>query len=51
MRYEVCNGHVACEDERDRTCEQAEHDQRRGAVILANRNSSMSASGLRSATL
>src|SRR5215472_6777742 len=27
VRYEVCDGHVACQDERDRTCEQAEHDQ------------------------
>src|SRR6516225_3359429 len=27
VRYEVCEGHVACQDERDRTCEQAEHDQ------------------------
>src|SRR6476620_2710763 len=26
VRYEVCDGHVACQDERDRTCEQAEHD-------------------------
>ena len=21
VRYEVCDGHVACQDERDRTCE------------------------------
>src|SRR5262249_2888953 len=28
VRYKVCDGHVACQDERDRTCEQAEHDQR-----------------------
>src|SRR5262249_1998 len=27
VRYEVCDRHVACQDERDRTCEQAEHDQ------------------------
>src|SRR5262249_16179938 len=27
VRYEVCDGHVACQDERDRMCEQAEHDQ------------------------
>src|SRR3984893_16675752 len=27
VRYEVCDGHVARQDERDRTSEQAEHDQ------------------------
>src|SRR5436190_23663547 len=27
VRYEVCDGHVACQNECDRTCEQAEHDQ------------------------
>src|SRR5262249_3796070 len=27
MRYEVCDGHVARQDERDRTSEQAEHNQ------------------------
>src|SRR5262249_28688236 len=27
VRYEISDGHVACQDERDRTCEQAEHDQ------------------------
>src|SRR5262245_3922987 len=27
VRYEVCDGHVACQDERDRTCEPAEQDQ------------------------
>ena len=27
VRYKVCDGHVACQNERDRTSEQAEHDQ------------------------
>jgi hypothetical protein len=27
VRYEVCDGHVARQDECDRTCEQAEHNQ------------------------
>src|SRR5215472_15656311 len=27
VRYEVCEGHVACQNERDRTSEQPEHDE------------------------
>src|SRR5215471_17667063 len=27
VRYEVCEGHVACQNERDRTSEQPEHDK------------------------
>src|SRR5947207_15938891 len=27
LRYEVRDGHVACQDESDRTCEQAKHDK------------------------